>query len=141
YQQNPMVEGGGFFKIDRFVIVDHHPPLVGRPIRYWDKAGTQDGGCNTAGVKMQKTSDGQFVVLDVVKGQWSALERERRIRLTADLDGQGCDIWTEIEGGSGGKESYEATVRNLSGFNIRGEHPTGDKVTRAEPYAAQVEAG
>jgi predicted phage terminase large subunit-like protein len=50
-------------------------------------------------------------------------------------------IWAEQEPGSGGKESAENTVRNLAGYSIRTETVTGDKVTRADPYAAQAGAG
>jgi predicted phage terminase large subunit-like protein len=63
---------------------------------------------------------------------------------TARLDAQrarGVLIWVEAEGGSGGKESAEATVRKLAGFAVRTEHPTGSKEVRAEPFAAQAEGG
>ncbi len=50
-------------------------------------------------------------------------------------------IWQEQEPGSGGKESAENTTRNLAGFVIRTERVTGDKVTRADPFSAQCEAG
>lgn len=140
YQQSPIQEGGGMFKVSMFKIVDTVPALR-KTVRYWDKAGTDGGGCNTAGVKMAQTADGQWIVLDVVKGQWSALERERRIRQTAELDGFGVEVWTEQEPGSGGKESAENTVRNLAGYVIKVERVTGDKALRAEPYSAQVEAG
>jgi len=140
YQQSPIQEGGGMFKVAMFKIVETVPALR-KTVRYWDKAGTDGGGCNTAGVKMAQTGDGQWIVLDVVKGQWSALERERRIRQTAELDGHSVEIWTEQEPGSGGKESAENTVRNLAGYVIKVERVTGDKALRAEPYSAQVEAG
>ena len=84
---------------------------------------------------------GRVYVVDVVRGQWSAHERERVMRNTAEQDGQGVPIWVEQEPGSGGKDSAEATVRNLAGFNVRVEKVTGDKLTRALPYAAQCEAG
>lgn len=140
YQQSPINEGGGMFNVSMFKIVDRAPALKS-VVRYWDKAGTEDGGCNTAGVKMGQTLDNQWIVLDVVKGQWSALERERRIRQCAEVDGHSVEIWIEQEPGSGGKESAEATVRNLGGFVIKVERVTGNKILRAEPYSAQVEAG
>lgn len=101
---------------------------------------TPDGGAYTAGVKMAKTEDG-FIVLDVVRGQWSAHEREKRIRQTAEMDGVGCHVWVEQEPGSGGKESAENTIRNLAGFVIKSERATGEKSVRAQPYAAQVQGG
>ena len=51
------------------------------------------------------------------------------------------DIWVEQEPGSGGKESAEYTIRQLAGHSVRAERPTGDKVTRWRPFAAQCEGG
>lgn len=140
FQQRPAPRSGGFFKWEKLDIIEAAPKVI-RTIRYWDKAGTEGGGARTAGVKMGVTADGQYIVLDVVKGQWAAPERERAIRQTAELDGKGVKIWIEQEPGSGGKESAESTIRNLAGFTIKSERPTGDKAVRAEPYSVQVEAG
>lgn len=140
YQQNPYIEGGGLFKIENFQIV-HAIPKVTKWIRYWDKAGTQDGGARTAGVKMGRLEDGRCIVTDVVKGQWSAGNREKRIKQTAEIDEKGCQIYVEQEPGSGGKESAENSIRNLAGWTVHLDRVTGDKEVRAEPYAAQVEGG
>jgi predicted phage terminase large subunit-like protein len=51
------------------------------------------------------------------------------------------EVWVEQEPGSGGKESAEGTIRNLAGFRVYAEHPTGDKVHRADPYSVQVNVG
>ena len=141
YQQNPVQESGTLFKVAFFKIVEAAPAKLGKIVRYWDKAGTEDGGARTAGVKMATTPDGQRIVLHVEKGQWSALQREKIIKQTAQTDGTKVHIWVEQEPGSGGKESAESTIRNLSGFTVRAERVTGAKEIRAEPYAAQVEAG
>jgi predicted phage terminase large subunit-like protein len=42
---------------------------------------------------------------------------------------------------SGGKESAEGTLRNLTGFVVVVDRPTGDKETRADPFSVQVNAG
>jgi len=49
----------------------------------------------------------------------------------------------EVEPGSGGKESAEATIRNLAGHVCIGDKPGAgrSKVLRAEPFAAQVQGG
>ena len=143
YQQDPFVRGGGMFPVDRFQIVDHAPMQkeIAQSLRYWDKAGTSGGGAFTAGVLMHKLKDGRFCVSDVRRGQWGALDREKTIRQTAEIDGPLVRIEIEQEPGSGGKESAEATIRMLSGFNVKADRPTGDKETRAEPYAAQVQGG
>jgi predicted phage terminase large subunit-like protein len=113
-----------------------------RYIRYTDKAGTQDGGAYTAGVKIGRDEvTGLFYVAHVVRGQWSAMQRENVIKTQAALDGPDCEQWIEQEPGSGGKESAQNTVLNLAGFNVHVDRVTGDKGSRAAPFSAQVEAG
>jgi predicted phage terminase large subunit-like protein len=140
FQQRPAPRSGGFFAWQNIEIVNSAPKLS-KVVRYWDKAGTDGGGAWTAGVKMGQGVDGCWYVLDVVRGQWSAAPREKTIKATAELDGRQVSVWIEQEPGSGGKESAESTVKNLSGFVIKAERATGDKAVRAEPYAVQVEAG
>lgn len=143
YQGRPSAREGGMFKRAWLPIVEA-APAEGTRVRYWDKAGTAGGGARTAGALMVKAG-GLFYVEDVVKGQWSAGEREAVIKQTTQLDaqqyGNTVAVWVEQEPGSGGKESAEATVRNLAGFIVRAESVTGSKEVRAEPYAAQCEAG
>lgn len=139
-QQTPTPRSGGFFEWEKFQIRDALPH-IGRSVRYWDKAGTKDGGAYTAGVKMGVAQSGDYIVLDVVRGQWAAAERERVIRQTAEIDGTEVKVYVEQEPGSGGKESAEGTIRNLAGYTIEADRVTGAKELRAEPYAAQVAAG
>lgn len=138
--QNPTPPGGGMFQVGKMEVLEGFLPdmRVLHTIRYWDKAGTQDGGAYTAGVRMSVLGNGQFVVEDVVRGQWAPVERERMIRSIAMSDGHGTVIWIEQEPGSGGKESAEATIRNLAGFVVYAERPSGDKIFRADPYSVQV---
>ncbi len=141
-QQRPSPRGGGMFKIDKFELIDRfNPDQVLRSIRYWDKAGTQGGGAFTAGVLIHRMRDKSYVVADVVHGQWSSGIREQRIKQVAELDGSKVRIWVEQEPGSGGKESAESTIRNLTGYTARADRVSGSKEVRAEPYAAQVEIG
>ena len=139
YQQRPKPREGGMFKRAWFKIVDRLP-IGARAVRYWDKAGTEGGGKETAGVKMGEYQ-GKYYIADVVHGQWEAPGRERVIKQTAEIDGVNCHIWIEQEPGSGGKESAQATIRNLAGYVVKADRPTGDKALRAEPFAAQAEAG
>lgn len=141
YMQQPVPYGDGLFKVGKIEILDVLPSGINNTVRYWDKAGSSDTGCYTAGAHLGELPDGRTIVLDMVRGQWSALEREQIIKSTAQTDGFNTATWIEQEGGSGGKESAESTIRNLSGFNINAEHPTGSKEDRAVPFACQVEAG
>jgi predicted phage terminase large subunit-like protein len=148
YQQSPIIVGGGLFPIDRIKVTRVMPPFeqIKKTIRYWDKAGTTDDGAYTAGVRMHALQDGGWLISDVVRGQWGAFERERIMKRTAENDAEifgklKVEVHTEQEPGSGGKESAERTIANLAGFKAYANRVTGDKETRAEPYAAQWQGG
>jgi predicted phage terminase large subunit-like protein len=145
YQAAPKAPEGNRFKRAWFSQMVNAVPHFAKRIRYWDKAGTAGGGAYTAGVLLAQF-DGITYVENVVRGQWSSHEREQIIKQTAELDAQKygkytVHIYIEKEGGSGGKESAENTIRNLSGFPIYADLPTGSKDVRLEPFAAQAEAG
>ncbi len=147
YQQRPKAPEGNRIKRHWFSVVPSVPAEARKAqrTRYWDKGGTQDGGAYTAGVLLF-TWEGITYIENVVRGQWSAGERETIIKQTAELDGQRygrthVSVYVEQEPGSGGKESAENTIKNLSGFKVYKDRPSGDKDTRLEPFAAQAEAG
>jgi predicted phage terminase large subunit-like protein len=124
-----------------FPIVHAAPVEIIARLRSWDKAGSEGRGKFTVGVLMSVTRDGIFFVEDVVRGQWGSLERERVIKQTAITDGKGVSVIEEQEPGSGGKDSAEATIRMLAGWDVEAKRPSGSKVVRARPYSAQAEAG
>jgi len=141
--QDPSPPGGGMFQVDHFQMVDKIPsvPNIIQVVRYWDKAGTQGGGAYTVGTKMIQLQSGKWLVSDVKRGQWATHERENIIRETAEADGQNVIVYHEQEPGSGGKDSAQATTRNLAGFSAHRDLPTGDKIFRADPYSVQVNEG
>ena len=141
--QNPTPPGGGMFKVDHLAILDHmsSETNIRHRIRYWDKAGTKGGGAYTAGVLIWKMDNGKFIIADVKRGQWGTDEREDIIRSTAEADGRATEVYIEQEPGSGGKESAEATIKNLAGFACYRDLPTGDKARRADPFSVQVNWG
>lgn len=146
YQQSPIVSGGGMFPINKIKYQKSKPGKndIKKLIRYWDKAGTSGGGAYTCGVLCALLNSGGWIILDVVRGQWSAFERETYIKAVAEADeaiyGR-FETWVEQEPGSGGKESAERTVANLAGYSIKVDKVTGSKEIRAEPYAAQWQGG
>jgi predicted phage terminase large subunit-like protein len=148
YQGSPIVTGGGIFPVDRIKVAKALPDKkqITKSIRYWDKAGTTDGGAFTAGVLMHLLKEGGWLISDVVRGQWSAFERERKIMATTERDegllGKfGFDVWVEQEPGSGGLESAERTIAMLAGYKVYKDKVTGKKEIRADPYAAQWQGG
>lgn len=145
YQQRPTPDEGGMFKrawftqfIDRDAV-----PKEARFCRYWDKAGTTNGGDYSVGILMAWHDD-IFYVVDEVRGQWSAHTRNKIIEQTAELDSattKKYEIGIEQEGGSGGKESAEFSVKQLAGYTVHAERVTGTKEDRARPFSSQCEGG
>jgi predicted phage terminase large subunit-like protein len=146
YQGTPRAPEGNRFRRAWFPIVETGPTGAVHRVRYWDLAGTEGGGDYTAGVLLARDSAGLFYVEDVVRGQWSSGRRNDIIQQTAerdrDRDRNGCvRIWVEREPGSSGEEVVQALIRSLAGHVVQSDRVTGDKAVRAEPFAAQAEAG
>jgi predicted phage terminase large subunit-like protein len=143
HQQRPRPKAGGMYKWDAFRSVDALPEGA-RWLAYWDTAGTEGAGDNTAGVLMGRTREGRYVVADCVAGQWSPGRKDSEVKAA-------CErwralvalrtVWLERESGVGGEERSKSTVRALAGFDVRTERPTGSKEDRGMPFAAQAEAG
>jgi predicted phage terminase large subunit-like protein len=145
FLQTPIPRHGGMFKTERLKLDTPNVRFL-QLVRYWDKAGTKDAGCYTAGVLMGRDGWGKFWVLDVVRGRWDSAEREAVIKATSEQDraayaGMSYMVGIEQEPGSGGKESAESTIRNLAGFVVRANRPSGDKAMRADPFSSQVNGG
>mgnify|MGYP006871975318 FL=1 len=146
FLQKPFSASGGLFKVQYFNQRVRAAPFECRRIRFWDRAATAGGGCRTAGVLMARDNEGNFYVEHVVIGQWEPNERNQIMRATALRDrnkyGPSYEpkVVIEREGGSSGRDAWKAVARVLSGFPVYEESVTGSKVTRAEPWAAQLAA-
>jgi phage terminase large subunit-like protein len=145
---NVRPEAGKVFNRSWFRLLNARPRQLTALIRYWDKAATEAGGAYTSGGLMGRLQNGQFVLLDITRGQWSSKNRETVIQQTAAGDSlfakevnAPIETWLEQEPGSGGKESAESSVINLAGYVVKTERVTGSKLTRSGPYSAQCEAG
>lgn len=150
YQGAPLTPGGNRFKESFFKPLTALPmDKRARHVRYWDKAASEtEDAAYTVGALVSAFPDGRFVISDVQRGQWDDLTRERMIRDTAYRDAgrfgkYNVRIYLEQEPGSGGKDSLNATIRMLAGFNVYGDRvgSRGSKEVRWEPYAAQAGAG
>lgn len=146
YQGSPTPAEGNRIKREWLeYFVAHGPGRTARRIRYWDKAGSQDEGKYTAGVRVALGPDDLVYIEDVKRGQWSAAERERIIKATATADAQEFQNvsavvqWVEQEPGSGGLESADNTMKNLLGFSAFKDPPHTNKDVRLEPFAAAAE--
>lgn len=144
YQQTPQPREGGMFKRRDFTIVDAIPSEAVRKVRRWDLAASiaKDGGDPdwTAGVKMS-TDGRKFYVEHVERFRETGAAVRRAIRNTASADGRACEIVIPQDPGQAGKDQAESIIAENAGYVIKAERETGAKETRAEPMAAQAEAG
>ena len=144
-QQNPAPREGGLFKLEDWKIIHRiERSEIMKSVRYWDKAGTADGGDWTAGVLMHRMKDLSYVIEKMERGQWTTSKREKIIRKNCDGDNAICDrkkltTWVEKEPGSSGTESAENTVMNLAPHKIKIDSVSGSKEVRADGLACQVE--
>jgi predicted phage terminase large subunit-like protein len=143
FQQRPVPREGGLFKRTWFedCFVPAAPAGV-RWVRHWDlAASTQKTSAFTAGVKIGRAPDGVFYVGHVARARASGDEVRSLIRMTAETDGKACHVSLPQDPGQAGKVQAADFIRRLAGWNVSAEPETGDKITRAEPFAAQCAAG
>ncbi len=146
-QQDSTIPGGGMFKIDMFKVIQYEKinwdARLIKVVRFWDKAATEDDGAFTVGVKMAQLINNRYVVMDVVRGQWSTERREAVIKHTSLSDGPMVLQKGEQEPGSGGKDSAKNTEKMLSrvGISFKSERAVGDKIYRADPWSVRVNNG
>lgn len=124
------------------------PTDVIRWVRCWDLAAsekTESGDpAYTAGVLIGKRSNGRYIVADVANRQMSASDVRKTILMTAQMDqAQYGDVRIRLpqDPGQAGKEQAQSYIRFLAGFNVTTELESGSKQARAEPMAAQWQAG
>jgi predicted phage terminase large subunit-like protein len=145
YQLSPSAEEGTTFLREKLQIVGALPAGIWRWARYWDVASTKDGGDYTVGTLIgQHPTLEQWFVVDVVRGQWGPEEVAAIIKQTADADrakGRHVMIREEEEGGSSGKAVIKSRTNLLAGYDYKGIRSTGEKSTRWNPFATQVNAG
>jgi predicted phage terminase large subunit-like protein len=140
YQQKPFPKGGKMFNRSWFHLVDSAPE-GGRVVRGWDLAATHEGdGAATAGVKIREVA-GKYFIEDVRWLRGSPYEVEKVIVETAAADGLECVQDLPQDPGQAGKSQKSYIASQLAGRIVRFSPETGSKETRAEPFAAQAQAG
>ncbi len=145
---NVRASAGMLFRKAWFEVIDAMPSSsqIERTIRYWDRAATEPSENNTnpdwtVGVLMHKMTDGTFIIADIVRDRLTPGKVEKLIWNTATQDGYEVIIGLEQDPGSAGVSDIANMTKKLAGWHIQVNKPSKDKVTRAKPLSAQVEAG
>ena len=141
---------GSLFDRESVVIIDQSEvPTISntaKVVRFWDLAATEPSANNpdpdyTVGTLMM-FNEGIAYVMDVKRARVKGEKVEQLIAQTAYEDGIDTPILMEMEPGSSGKALVDQYARYvLPGHNFAGIRATGDKVTRARPFAAAMANG
>lgn len=156
FGQDPRPREGGMFQKHWFDTVDAAPD-GGIVVRGWDLAASkkkQGAAGNTqaatSGIKIKlvdprvehgKLVGGTVYILDDVNLFGTGNAVRVAMRNTAQQDGDGCVHDFPQDPGQAGKDQAGSLAANLHGFSVRYSPESGDKVVRADPISAQVEAG
>jgi predicted phage terminase large subunit-like protein len=141
---------GSMFERESFIIVDANeiPQLSSsaRAVRFWDLAATEPSSTNldpdwTVGT-LALFDQGICYILDVKRARVKSDKVEKLIAQTAYEDGHTVAIRMEQEPGSSGKALVDQYARYVvPGYDFQGIRSTGDKLTRARPFAAAIVNG
>lgn len=144
YQQRPAPREGGMFKLQWMQVTKFVPPPSAMRVRRWDLAATlPKPGTDpdwSVGLRMSKW-DGKWYIEHVARFRDSAGGVRRKMRALAEADGEECRIALPQDPGQAGKDQAENLVAFLAPYIASAERETGAKDIRAEPLAAQFEAG
>ena len=124
------------------------PNDVTKWVRAWDLAATDtdEGGdpAYTASVLLGKRKDGSYVIADATNHRIKAEKVRTMVKQCAIADkAKYKRVRTRLsqDPGQAGKEQAQSYIKMLAGFNVVTVKESGDKQSRAEPFAAQWQAG
>lgn len=144
YQQAPAPPEGNIFKPDKIEVVEAVPAGT-RFVRAWDLAATDPTPGKdpdwTAGGKLGITPTGRWIIADMNRMRGGPEEVESALVNTAKRDGTTCRVKIPQDPGQAGKSQVSYLTKQLAGFPVTSAPVTGDKITRAEPFAAQTNVG
>jgi predicted phage terminase large subunit-like protein len=144
-QQRPTPREGGKFKLSWFdgkILDPADVPKDVTWVRHWDLAATKsETAARSAGVRIGKAADGRIIVSDCHAIQEEGHKVKKAILSCSDLDGFDTKISLPQDPGQAGKVQKADFAALLVGRRFTVNIESGDKVTRAEPFSNQCEAG
>lgn len=140
YQQRPVPREGGMFKVELIDIVSHCPS-GGKTVAGWDFAGSKRKKSPFSVRVLMTRIGGDIYVRDVKRKQTNPTELNKMVD-DVSTDDHNLDprvlISIPQDPGQAGKSQKWAMGDLLIGKNFMATPETGDKETRAEPFAAMV---
>lgn len=121
-------------------IVDAIPAGQITWVRGWDLADSLAGDY-TVGARIGKFPDGRFIISHMARDRVLTDERDALIKNAAASDGRLVRISLPQDPGQAGKTQVLYLTRALAGYPVKSSPESGDKITRAEPMASQINVG
>jgi predicted phage terminase large subunit-like protein len=145
YQGRPRPPEGAMFKPGQMPIIEPTMmPRIVEQVRAWDLASSAKGDW-TVGLKLARaygpSYENTFVVTDIRRFRGAPEEVRKLVRDTAAADGYGVKIWIPRDPAQAGADQADSYIRMLSGYSVDAERMSGDKATRADAAASQVNIG
>lgn len=146
HNQNPQRRSGAMFDYDKPRRVATWP--VGTvAVWYFDTAASEgESACETGGTLLGKTPEGRFIVCKAEFGKWNPTVRNQKMR-NRGLEAMRLSglvfrkLYWEKGTSDSGLERDQLLARALAGIPCEADPAKGNKVQRAEAFAAQWAAG
>jgi predicted phage terminase large subunit-like protein len=149
YQQHPMPLGGTIFYPSRLVRVECEADLLPakrRLLSFDFAAAKTKGDWNVACLMQENASPGGWTLLDIRRSQGGPEGLHRMVVDTAadhakKYGKDGFKIFLPQDPAAAGAYMADSLIKALAGYDVEAARESGDKELRAEPFAAQVNAG
>jgi phage terminase large subunit-like protein len=142
YMGRPRPPEGAMFRPGQMRIYDLEPRLL-TTIRAWDLAASSSGDW-TVGLKLSQCGnwqDNAWIVTDIRRMRGRPDEVRGLFQAVVQADGYGVEQYLPQDPGQAGLDQVDAYIRSMPSYRIKAERMTGDKVTRADSVACQVNIG
>lgn len=147
YMQKPYNIQGAFFDVTMMPKINVRPPGPALRCRGWDlaarelKKGRTEPDFTANLMLAYFPSTKQYVIEDANQFRSTPEKVRANMRAVAARDGFEPRIRIPQDPGQAGVSQAQDLVAMLPGHNVKVSRPTGDKVARAEPVAAQLNVG
>jgi len=147
FMQQPYNLSGTIFQVDMMPTLHARPPGPSTRVRAWDLAASETKQGKTEPDQTAKAlmayypSVGMYLIEDAAMYRAAPNVVRADIKNTAKRDGTEVRIHIPQDPGQAGKAQAQDLTAMLPGYKVKTERMTGDKVARAEPFAAHCNVG
>ena len=134
YQQQPLDDSGDFFDTKSIKWSLPEKFNVNYSCRAWDTASSENEGDYTVGIKMVLTDEDEYLITDMVRGQFGSGNTKDKIFQTAHDDGVDTTVVIETGVAAAGRFLFDEWEKQLTGYFVEQAVPLNSKVDRATPF-------